>query len=362
MNRIVLSIVALLSILSVDAASHRNGKVNKNISWELADSVLYVRGEGPMPSYTPTSLSRIPWLDDHIAREITSIVIEEGITEVGNYAFGFLGEIKDTRTEADRYSDAAKVPTVKYYKVRNLSLPSSLRKIGKNAFSKLPITSVKLPDGLKEIGFGAFCDTDLLSAILPSGLSRLGAETFSGCDFMQAVDLNGAKIDLRAGAFFDCSKLRMILHPGNVKSIQPSTFNATIFQQFTPEYLLSMFQTDGLENYVALNLNENASAESKSAIIDEFYVNEAKNATVIFNLDDFTLLPYDSTRQQATLCSTNHGEFILNLTPEQYAALDGNLNSETLKPSYYPADGRVQLQFITVNLGDDTLIAAPLSK
>ncbi|MBD5341984.1 MAG: leucine-rich repeat domain-containing protein [Bacteroides sp.] len=359
MNRIILSIFALLCIFSAAAAS-RSGKVNKNISWELTDSVLYIRGEGAMPSYTPTSLSRIPWLDDQIACQIASIVIEEGITEVGNYAFGFLGEIKDTRTEADRYSDDAKVPTVKYYKVRSLSLPSSLRKIGKNAFSKLPISSVKLPDGLKEIGFGAFSDTDLLSAILPSGLDKLGAETFSGCDFMQAIDLNGAHIDLRAGAFFDCSKLRMILHPANVKSIQPSTFNATIFQQFSPEYLLSMFKTDGLEEYLANNLSPNVTEDSRKAIIDEFYVNEAKNATVIFNLDDFALSPYDSARGQATLKSTNHGEFLLNLTPQQYSALLNNLTPDTLKPTYHPADGRVHLQFISVTLGPDTIIAAPL--
>lgn len=359
MNRIIVSVISFLSIFSV-AATSRSGKVNKNVSWELTDSVLYIRGEGPMPSYTPTSLSRIPWLDDEIAREITSIVIEEGITEVGNYAFGFLGEVKETRTEADRYSESAKIPTVKYYKVRSLSLPSSLQKIGKNAFSKLPITSVKLPDGLKEIGFGAFSDTDLLSAIIPGGLNKLGAEAFSGCDFMQAVDLNDAKIDLRAGTFFDCSKLRMILHPANVKSIQPSTFNATIFQQFSPEDLLSMFQTDGLANYILLKLNGQVSEESRLAVTDEFYVNEAKNATVIFNLDDFVLSPYDSTRGQATLHSTNHGRFLLTLTPEQYSSLQNNLTPDTLKPSYHPSDGRVYLQFITVKLGPDTLIAAPI--
>lgn len=361
MNRIIVTIFSLLSIISVSATSH-SGKVNKNVSWELTDSILYIRGNGPMPSYTPTSLSQIPWLDDQIAREITSIVIEEGITEVGNYAFGFLGEIKDTRTEADRYSDEAKVPTVKYYKVRSISLPSSLQKIGKNAFSKLPITSVKLPEGLREIGFGAFSDTDLLSAILPSGLHKLCAEVFSGCDFMQAVDLNDAKIDLRAGTFFDCSKLRMILHPANVKSIQPSTFNATIFQQFSPEYLLSMFQTDGLENYIALNTTDGESDESKLAIVDDFYVNEAKNATVIFNLDDFALSPYDTARGQATFQTTNHGWFLLNLTPEQYSLLQNNLTPDTLKPSYHPSDGRVQIQFITVNLGHDSIIAAPIIK
>ncbi|MDE6536007.1 MAG: leucine-rich repeat domain-containing protein [Muribaculaceae bacterium] len=359
MNRIILSVISLLTIFSA-AATSRSGKVNKNVSWELTDSTLYIRGNGPMSSYTPTSLNQIPWLDDQIAREITSIVIEEGITEVGNYAFGFLSEIKDTRTEADRYSEEAKVPTVKYYKVRTLSLPSSLQKIGKNAFSKLPITSVKFPEGLKEIGFGAFSDTDLLSAILPSGLNKLGAEAFSGCDFMQAVDLNDAKIDLRAGTFFDCSKLRMILHPANVKSIQPSTFNATIFQQFSPEYLLSMFQTDGLENYITMNLPEEASDESKLAVIDEFYVNEAKNATVIFNLDDFVLTPYDSVHGQATLRTTNHGQFLLNLTPEQYSLLQNNLTAETLKPTYHPSDGHVKIQFITVNLSPDSIIAAPL--
>lgn len=369
----LLSVIMICGCLQMAGAATFSGKVNKNIVWELRDSVLYVSGTGAIPSYTTTSMARIPWTEDKIARAIVRIEIGEGITEVGNYAFGCLTEVRDTRTESERYTNESDNASIKYYKLRSIKLPSTLKKIGRNAFSKINIKAISLPEGLTEIGYGAFTNCDLRSIKLPSSLRKLGAETFTGCSNLQCVDINDAEIGLGAGVFFDCDKLRMILHTSNLKSVQPSTFNATIFAQFLEAELLDMFRTDGIEDYIATymagaasasngDLTDEETAEMRTRAIDEFYVKEAKNATVQFNLDDISLGVYDADAGTVTLESVNHGSMLFKLSPEQYEELQSGWVDyrEKLRPTFHPANGRVKLQFITLALDGRTIVGSLL--
>lgn len=367
MKRIAFSLVLIVVAALAGVAQTLSGRLNKRIDWELRDSVLYISGSGAMPSYTPTSLQSIPWTDEKVARKIAKVVVGEGITEVGNYSFGYLSEVVNS---IHMKGFGIKSASIKYPNLRYVSLPSSLQRIGRNAFSKTLLRSVELPEGLKEIGFGAFSNTDLRAVKLPSGLKNLGGEAFSGCNNLQAADLNYAAIGLSAGLFFDCDKLRMILHTGNVKSIKPSTFNATIFAQFPTEELLNMFHTDGIENYLKINMDgdipEGATEEQVAAIrqmlTDEFYVKEAKNATVIFNLDEIFPGDYKPETGVQTLHSTLHGSFIMKLTPEQAKFLADNWSTlrEEIKPTFRPSNGRVELQFISLKIKNESVIGSIL--
>lgn len=368
MKRFACELLLICCVFYVWGAGSYHGSVNKRISWELRDSVLYVTGTGAMPSYTSTSVRQIPWTDEKIAREIVSIEIGEGITEIGNYAFGFLAEVREVRAESERYTDASERATVKYYKLRSVSLPATLTRIGRNAFSKTPVEAIRIPEGVTEIGFGAFSNTALRAVKLPAGLKKLGAEAFSGCNNLQCADLNNASIGLGAGLFFDCDKLRMLLHTQNVKSVQPSTFNATIFAQFPEEELLNMFHSDGLEQYIAMNqqenLPDNATEEQqravRQALIDVFFVREAKNATVMFNLDLITPEYYNEATGTLTLETVNHGKILLTLQPDEAARVIKNWPDlrELLQPTFHPRDGRVELQFVSLPLEENTIIGS----
>ena len=357
----------LLAMALTASADNYRGNLNKKITWEIKDSTLYISGTGAMPSYTPPSLQSIPWNAEKRARLIPEIVIGEGITEIGNYAFGYLGEVTNSIHSKDFDINFA---SIKYPNLRYVSLPSTLVLIGRNAFSKTNIKAINLPDGLKGIGFGAFSNTDLRAVTLPSDLKKLGGEAFSGCPNLQAVDLNNAAIGLSAGLFFDCFKLRMILHTGNVKSIKPSTFNATIFAQFPLEELLQMFHTDGLENYIAINMEgqipADASEENIAAIrqtlCDEFYVKEAKNATAMFNLDDIRPGDYNPETGTMSLHSVCNGSFILKLTPEQARYLADNWSElrDVIQPTFHLGNGRVELQFIALDINNDNIIGSIL--
>ena len=106
-------------------ASGTCGAQGDNLTWVLTDNgVLTISGSGKMASYTDTSVS--PWYSHRT--KITSVVIEDGVTSLGNYAF---------------YA---------CYKLASVSIPDGVTSIGSDAFSGCSsLASVSIPDGVTSI-------------------------------------------------------------------------------------------------------------------------------------------------------------------------------------------------------------------
>ena len=91
-----------------------------------------------------------------------------------------------------------------------MTLPSSLKEIGDNAFSNSKITTIIIPEGvtkigsycfyncseltnitlpstLNEIGDGAFSNTKITTIIIPEGITKIGNNCFYGCDRLKQV-------------------------------------------------------------------------------------------------------------------------------------------------------------------------------
>lgn len=363
------TLLPLLSLLwAINAAAFTHGQLSETITWELTDSVLRITGSGPMPSFDTSSTVSIPWAAGQLPSCISRIEIGEGITEVGAFTFSSVRLPKAVKAVKD--SEEEYRQTIPYCNLRSVSLPSTLKKIHRNAFTRLPITAIRLPEGLEEIGYGAFANTDLRGVKLPSTIKRLGNEAFAGCPSLQGVDMNSLHIGLPGGFLYDCEHLRMILHTQNLRGIKPSTFNATVFQQFPEEDLMEMFRSDGVENYLKTHLPDRKTYAGtdeqyqalRDGLIDEFYVKEAKNETFMFNVDTIVMDPYDSENGSTILHTTNSGDLLLQCTPEQYAQLRDDWENlrHKIRPTYFPSAGRVTLQFATVQIPPAKLIAAPI--
>ena len=119
------------------------------------DGVLTVSGSGAIPDY---EYDGAPWYK----LKYTSIVIGEGITGVGEYAFH------------DYYSGAAV-----------LSLPDSLVTISDHAFDSCGISSLVIPDGVQSIGYRSFgfC-RNLKSVFIGSGVAEIDTRAFYACNSM----------------------------------------------------------------------------------------------------------------------------------------------------------------------------------
>jgi hypothetical protein len=99
----------------------------ENLTWTLEDGVLTVSGTGAMDDYTYDS---VPWYS--VRSEITQVVISEGVTTVGDYAFYYC------------------------YNLRSVILPESVTAIGEEAFYRTRLPEVTVPASVQTIEGYAF--------------------------------------------------------------------------------------------------------------------------------------------------------------------------------------------------------------
>ena len=96
---------------------------------------------------------------------ITSAVIPEGFKYIGNWAFSGCTKLK------------------------SISLPSTLKSINFQCFSRAIIESIYIPDGCS-LGYGLFTDCASLKSVrLPADLTEIPESTFSGCSALSHVDI-----------------------------------------------------------------------------------------------------------------------------------------------------------------------------
>lgn len=80
MKKITLGIIMI--VLAISTAVSVSAKTAPDFSWKLTDGVLTISGNGDMPNYDWNSA---PWYS--LRSEIKEVVIFQGVTSIGNYAF-----------------------------------------------------------------------------------------------------------------------------------------------------------------------------------------------------------------------------------------------------------------------------------
>ena len=178
--------LTLLFALCASAETHSGtvGNTN-NINWSLDTDtgVLTLTGSGATGGFGKDN--RAPWYEHRSL--IQSIVVEEGVTNLGQQAFNGCSA------------------------VTKVSLPSSLTTIGMQAFQNC---------------------SSLDSITLPSSLKAINKQTFSGCSSLTTVTFAEGTSKLTTvsdNAFKGCTSLVSISFPDGVAT----TFNATVFDGAT---------------------------------------------------------------------------------------------------------------------------------
>ena len=114
-----------------------NGVCGTDVYWSLtSDGTLTIFGNGNMANYRSNTL---PW-GDYID-SIFTVIIEDGVTSVGNYSF------------------------VSAIHVKNVTIPESITSIGSYAFYRTGIETVYIPASVKTIGEMAFAYCDSLRTV-----------------------------------------------------------------------------------------------------------------------------------------------------------------------------------------------------
>ena len=212
------ALVLTLSVATANAAevvaSGECGADGDNVTWILTDDgVLTIEGEGEMKNYSANSYPA--W--HSYQRDITTAVIRDGITYVGNSAF-----------EGCRY-------------LISVDIPDSVTSLGEKVFAYCSrLTSINLPASLTTIPSGAFLWSGLTEVVLPDSIVSIQEFAFAGCDELNAIDL-GSVSEIWNGAFYKCG-FTSISIPNSVESLgdyafaKCSNLTSVTFQGTPPEH------------------------------------------------------------------------------------------------------------------------------
>ena len=116
--------------------------------------------------------------------------------------------------------------------VKTIILPEGLTKIGSRAFEYVKLENVTFPSSLKTIEKEAFVHTNLKELLLPDGIVKIGDTTFSNCRNLKKVSLPDSLIELGNDIFRWCSSLTDVRLPANLKSIPNCFFLSCAFENF----------------------------------------------------------------------------------------------------------------------------------
>lgn len=141
--------------------------------------------------------------------------------------------------------------------LKQITLPSSLKRIGIGAFENSGITSILLPDGINKIERECFSSSRLKSIKLPCEIEEICDNAFSSSlletiDFpdtlnyignaafsltkISKVKITNPSIKLSANAFSYCSKLKEVILPKELEYIPESCFdNCNMLKYNLPE-------------------------------------------------------------------------------------------------------------------------------
>ena len=189
---LILALLMVCSLLPVSAAADapKSGTCGDNLTWTLDDAgVLTISGTGDMYNYPD---SNVPW--KAYVGSITSVVVESGVTSIGERAFQACTAIK------------------------TISLPGSVTSIGKCAFlACMKLESVNIPSGVKVISDFTFSQCQSLKSIkLPEGITSIGNQALQGCDELTSIILPSTVTSIGVQAFMLCRNLKSICIPAGV--------------------------------------------------------------------------------------------------------------------------------------------------
>lgn len=211
---------------------------NSSLSWSLQDGILTISGTGVMPDYD-FSDNLAPWYS--YQSSITTVVIEDGVTSIGNWAFGVVNGGSN---------------------LLSVTLPNSITLIGIDAFYYCSgLTFVTIPSSVTSIGDFAFNYCTALTAIdvdannpnyssdagilfdknkntlidcpdgktgayvIPNSVDSIGETAFSRCSGLTSVTIPNSVTSIGFDAFHFCSALTEITNYNTT----PQTIEANVF-------------------------------------------------------------------------------------------------------------------------------------
>ena len=166
-------------------------------SFDASSKTLTISGEGASPNFSQSQnmSDSQPWYEWKRDGSIERIVVEEGVTSLGNYFFHDMN-------------------------VSDISLPSTLKSIGSYCFAYSPkIKTIDLKNITKINNNAFYMCYGLESINIPSTVTSIGKSAFASCKVLNSVVFGSQymTVTISEKAFFKCPELKQMSIPLNAK-------------------------------------------------------------------------------------------------------------------------------------------------
>ncbi len=196
MKRILLFFFFYVTIvMSISAQTWNCGYCGTTTSCEASDDVtatlsndtLFITGKARMKSYDLMG-NTAPWYGSR--SNIHTIILDDGLESIGNYAF----------------TECAEITT--------LAMPNSITTVGNYAFFSCgKLDSVIVGDGVETIGESAFMFCSGLTSIkFGNKVKTIEGNAFSMCGKLSSIEFPKSLETIGNSAFFNCGNLKKIVN------------------------------------------------------------------------------------------------------------------------------------------------------
>ncbi len=222
-------------------------------AFDAGNGTLTISGNGAMISGV---VNDIPW--QGVKNKIKKVVIEEGVTDVGDYAFIDCRALQ-TVVLSDTVETIGGAAFDTCMNLTEINIPASVKAIYGCAFSSCYSLDLTIPATVTTIGDGAFwlgiksvtleegnpvfiiedgviynknktrlvyfpCDKSVTDYVLPETITEIPAYSFSGNDKIWLFEIPETVTSIGRYAFYSCDILANVIMPESVRSIGYDAF------------------------------------------------------------------------------------------------------------------------------------------
>lgn len=186
----------------IKGETFKEGYCGENVTYKLtSDGTLTISGEGPMYDYwwddeDPETMPRYmtwernEWGEIVGESTIKKVIIEPGVTTIGDYAFNGCTSLESIEI-SDTVTSIGAVAFDYCTSLKNIVIPSSATVIKEEAFSESGLETIEFENGLETIEQMAFlyCQ-NLKTVVLPESVTSIGDFAFILCDKLETLIIN----------------------------------------------------------------------------------------------------------------------------------------------------------------------------
>ncbi len=329
-------LIAAFCFNAQPASAASSGKCGANATWKLSGDTLTISGTGAMDNYTveggELENGTMPWAADML--KIKKVVIGEGITHLGEFAFFKATNLKSVSLPSTLVEIGAH--GFQYdEKLESVQLPKKLQYIGSYAFNSSGVKEFRL--GASVTGLGAFWSSHnttavyvetlkqwldmelgprdpylqecavpfgedcflyiggkkLTNVVIPEGYASIGPYRFLGVTTLKSVTIPDSVTDIGDKAFYGCTGLTQVEIPDSVVWMGEAVFRDCTNLK-TVEFSSQMQSVPKQCFYGCVNLERVNLADWVSAVLSSgfegceklTYINEGNDITNITFIED----------------------------------------------------------------------------